>query len=103
MEKGRRRRGEPGERSVQNHFLLKRERTWHTEMGEMGAVVGVAVAVAVTVADVEVSSKCVTATNDPHVFGLPLGDERVSTAKEEKRERKRVSGSGSQRRLCSQN
>lgn len=47
-------------------------------MGEMGAVVGVAVAVAV----VEVSSKCVTATNDPHVFGLPLGDERVSTAKE---------------------
>lgn len=51
-------------------------------MGEMGAVVGVAVAVAV----VEVSSKCVTATNDPHVFGLPLGDERVSTAKEEERE-----------------
>lgn len=24
----------------------------------------------------EVSSKCVTATNDPHVFGLPLGDSR---------------------------
>lgn len=34
----------------------------------------------------EVSSKCVTATNDPHVFGLPLGGERVSMAKEEERE-----------------